>query len=396
MWNYLKGLLRNGSLPKKILIVALLAAIVVITVPILDTSGTNSVAFFAAIGYWFYRKFGKDLKENITDINTVPYWGNKFGLQNCITLLAEDKFEPYIDSRGKKIRDFKISKSGRWFQIKGHYYPSYLVYDYNTTTAKLTMIDGTQVDAGDWKYDFEVISSLEEYLNNDRTFRIDDAYHVRINHSDCSRAFKRAFNGSYDELATADWDRVRYKWEQELSEILITGLNRMDSKKHAEALRNTGIATDAMLTRVLMDDEIDEIAYGIKEDEIKNFSKCFKLESYSNDMCINNGVKLLKALGYPKNKIGTQFLFDCLRDIQKPYFEEAVITLEKYPRDELITYIESHVETAHATGDVLWGAGLLYLSRRIGYEISLARPKDKIEAIFHEAPEPIVMPQGRH
>ena len=61
--------------------------------------------------------------------------------------------------------------------------------------------------------------------------------------------------------------------------------------------------------------------------------------------------------------------------------------LEKYPVDELIPIIESHVETAHNTGDVLWGAGLIYLSKRIGYEISLAKEMNEAE--------PMVMSQGK-
>ena len=80
--------------------------------------------------------------------------------------------------------------------------------------------------------------------------------------------------------------------------------------------------------------------------------------------------------------MGAQFLFDCLKDIQKPYFEEAVVVLEKYPHDELVARIESNVETAHATGDVLWGAGLIYLSKRIGYEISLAKEMNEAEPML--------------
>lgn len=396
MWNYLKGLLRNGSLLSKFLIGALMFVVVMTGIALLGGIGSENTFFLGLWGVATFFSYKKHLRKFIKNVETVPYWGDKFGRDVCIKLLSEDKFKPYVNKKGEKIRELTVSESGRWFCIRGQYYPTYLVYDYNRASSELTMIDGTQIDSGDWKYDAKVIEALDEYLNADRNLRIDNAYHVRIATGDCSRAFKRIWQGTYKNLATADWDELRYRWEKELSELEIANLNRMNSREHAKALRNKSIADEALHTRVLMDEEIREIAGAIKDKSITKISGWFNPNAFKDDMCICNGVKLLKNLGYPANRVGTQFLFDCLRDIQKPYFEDAVIVLEKYPADELIPIIESHVETAHNTEDVLWGAGLIYLSKRIGYEISLARPKDEIEAIFHETPEPIVMPQGRH
>jgi hypothetical protein len=87
-------------------------------------------------------------------------------------------------------------------------------------------------------------------------------------------------------------------------------------------------------------------------------------------------VRLLRELGYPRNKAGVDFLFDCIKDIQKPYFEDAIEALSLFPRDELIELIEMHVTKAHEEGDVLFGAGLIYLSGKINYEISLSRNKE--------------------
>ncbi len=379
MWNYIKGLFRNGSLLPKFLLSAFFIVAVMTGIALAGGIGKASNSYWTWLGVTAFFRYRKHLKAFINNVETVPYWGNKFGRDACIKLLSEDKFKPYVNKRGEKIRELTVSESGRWFCIRGQYYPTYLVYDYNRASSEITMIDGTQIDSGDWKYDIKVIEALDEYLNVDRNLRLDNAYHVQITTGDCARAFKRIYQGTDEDLATCDWDELRYRWEKELTEIEIANLNRMNSREHATALKNKSVADETIHTRVMMDEEIREISNAIDHGVIKDISQWFSTTAFKDDMCICNGVKLLKNLGYPTNKVGTQFLFDCLRDIQKPYFEDAVITLEKYPVDELIPIIESHVETAHATEDVLWGAGLIYLSKRIGYEISLA--KQETEAV---------------
>ena len=68
-----------------------------------------------------------------------------------------------------------------------------------------------------------------------------------------------------------------------------------------------------------------------------------------------------------------------------------------FPNDLIIPQIEKYVEQAHKEGDVLFGAGLLYLSKRIGYEISLKRA-DSTEVELQESEsefEKLVMAQGK-
>ena len=101
--------------------------------------------------------------------------------------------------------------------------------------------------------------------------------------------------------------------------------------------------------------------------------------------------------GCPSADFGIQIISIAVTDIQKPYFEEAVNTLEMFPNDLIIPQIEKYVEQAHKEGDVLFGAGLLYLSKRIGYEISLKRA-DSTEVELQESEsefEKLVMAQGK-
>ena len=157
------------------------------------------------------------------------------------------------------------------------------------------------------------------------------------------------------------------------------------------------VANRELHGRVLLDIEIEAIVRSIENGKIKDIKNWFDKSLFRNDICVLNGVKLAKRLGYPKNESALDFLFDCITDIQKPYFEEAVNTLEMFPNDLIIPQIEKYVEQAHKEGDVLFGAGLLYLSKRIGYEISLKRA-DSTEVELQESEsefEKLVMAQGK-
>ena len=58
-------------------------------------------------------------------------------------------------------------------------------------------------------------------------------------------------------------------------------------------------------------------------------------------------------MGYPKNAKGIDFLFECIRDVQKPYCDDAVEVLKEYPSEELIRRIDKEVNEAYAVNDVV-------------------------------------------
>ena len=372
MWNYIKGLFRNGSFFVKALFLGAGLFTAFVLLALIFTSGAEGFwLFFLFPTLW--KKIKNPASETLRGLSTVPYWGEKFGFSNTIKLLAEDKFSRYVLKDGHVCRKVKVSKSGRWFSVAGRFYPLYLVKEYDAPMGELVMIDGHRLNCHDWIYSSEIRKALEEIFEANRIFEKDKNIRRSAISSDCAIAFRRAWGKSYEELARADWDSVRLKWEKELVEIEARTLSQKEMEKHDSGLENAFVAREAMYSRVLMDHELYTIANAIKDKKIKDTSDWWDVTRFKDELCTCNGAQLLRRVGYPSNAVGEDFLFDCLRDIQKPYFEDAVMTLSNFPKDELIERIEKYVAEAHANEDVLFGAGLIYLSKKIGYKISLAQ-----------------------
>ncbi len=375
MWNYIKGLLRNGSFLTTLMVMGagFLAAAVILSM-IFSAGPQGFVLFFLFPTIW--KKIKAPAKESLTKLSTVPYWGEKFGFKNTVKLLAEDKFSRYVMKDGHVCRKVKVSKSGRWFSVGGRFYPLYLIKEFDAPAGELVMIDGHRLDCHEWVYSGEIRRALEEIFEANRIFEKNKSVRRSAISSDCGTAFRRVWGKSYEELALADWDQIRLEWEKELTEIEERTISPKEKKKHEKGLTNSFVAREAMFSRVLTDNELLTIAYAIKDKVIKNTADWWDITKYKDDMCVCNGSQMLRRIGYPANAVGIDFLFDCLKDIQKPCFEDAVATLAKFPREELIEKIEENVAKAHEEGDVLFGAGLIYLSKEIDYTISLAKESD--------------------
>ena len=80
-------------------------------------------------------------------------------------------------------------------------------------------------------------------------------------------------------------------------------------------------------------------------------------------------VELLKKIGQPKNLEGCDFLFDCLGNIDEPYFYMAVGLLKTYPRRMREEKMEEYAKASHESGDVEKFGGLLYLAKELKYNI---------------------------
>ena len=370
MWNYFKGLFITGGLFKKIAAITIGFFGVITILAVLFSMKGRGIVFGSWAAWWFATKYNEKFGKTFKDIEHVPYWGNRFGRQKTIDLLDAEKFEPYVMNDGTICKWLQVSRSGRWFCVAGHYYPIYLVRGYDGRSRELLMIDGTRIKQP-WLETEPVKAAMKELFAANRIF--EKGLKKRDITGICATAFNRAWGQNYEALANADWDVVRYKWEQEVADLAASGMELSSFNKFRKALSLDDYAKESLQTRVLTDDEIDYIVQSIRRKEIKSTDGWFVISSYKDEMCICNGVKLLNRLGYPDNAMGDLFLFNCIRDIQKPYFEEAIEALKKFPRDLLIEMLETRVAVAHQEGDVLWGAGLIYLAKQIDYEISIAR-----------------------
>ena len=127
-----------------------------------------------------------------------------------------------------------------------------------------------------------------------------------------------------------------------------------------------------MFNRVLSDDEIKIVAKAVTDNKVEKPDVLFDIANYSDEFCISNGINVLYTMGYPANKEWIGFLFDCLKDVQKSYCDDAVIVLKAvYPGEELIERINAEIIKAHEASDLVWAAGLISLAKAIDYEITL-------------------------
>ena len=374
MWNFIKGILQSGIIMKKffktvwyLFLGLLLISIILVYKPIWITA---AIIFTPPL----FERLLSYLHGKYLDIETVPYWGQKFGFKQTIKLLAEDKFHPYKFRNGKVCRKLKVSESGRWFMVAGRYYPIYLVKRFIQRNNQILMIDGALLESQSWLDNKDVVAALEEIFTDKGVYS--NSVDAIVEKNDCKIAFSRVCGNDYKALGKADWDEVRLLLEKELKELQAGHANSRKKKKHMRDIISPESAKNTMYSRVLTDEEIQAISAAIKVGMILNLNGWFEKSNFKNDLFICNGVSILKAIGYPLNKVGENFLFECITDINKPYFEDAVTTLAQFPRENLIKLIEKHVSRAYEKHDVLFGAGLIYLAGKIDYEISLAKEND--------------------
>ena len=373
MWNFLKGILQSGIIIKKFFRTIWYLFLGIMLLALIISFRTPGVTFAFVLAPAFFERVFTYLQNKYLDIETVPYWGRKFGFKQTIKLLAEDKFHPYVFRNGKVCHKLKVSESGRWFMVAGRFYPIHLVKEFIRRDNDIMMIDGTLLSEQNWLGNWQVVEALEEIFADKGVYS--DTVDDNVTRRDCKTAFARVWGDDYKALGRADWDEVRYSLEKELKEIQAGHANSKAKKKHMRDIIVPDKARSTMYSRVLTDDEIQAVSAAVKVGMIQNLSGWFEMRHFKNDLCVCNGVNLLKALGYPYNKVGEEFLFQCISDIEKPYFEDAVTALSQFPRERLIELIEKNVARASARQDVLFGAGLLYLAGRIDYEISLAKEK---------------------
>ena len=376
MWNYIKGLLRVG-IPIKTVYFGMLAlafdffVLASWLVPIIkgDGIGANAIVFIVFITPAIVMTSAT--VESLKEYAVVPYWGRKFGKKSLFKLLAEDKFTAYVRKDGKKCRSIKISESGRWMKIAGRYYPIPFIrgIDYSRNAWTLVFINGEKFELPGL-FGKRTIEALKEIFppmkTDESTMTEDDIDKYNI------LAFEEAWDKPIEELAKADWFEIRYNWEKKYADIVSSAIPRSKKKRALRRMTDEDHVYKVMFCRVLANKEIKAIAEEIRKGGIERPYALFDITNYSDEFCICNGIKVLDSMGYPANKEWIGFLFDCLKDVQKSYCDDAVAVLKNhYPKEELIEHIDADIVKAHEANDLVWAAGLISLAKAIDYEITL-------------------------
>ena len=360
MWNYLKGLLRSGLLLSRLYYLFLSFVACVMVICALPYSLIFAAVAFPAI---------KVALEQFGLNSVVPYWGKIFGRKAVYRLLAEDRFHPYVNKMGETVKRIQISESGRWIRFRGRYYPiplmkSIAYWKNRPEESVITMIDGGTLKGVKGLRDRQEGKAFEEILKSTCDFS-NDVY---------KKAFYAAESKSkFSSLAEADWNDFRYRWEQECIVIASEHSSEKTRVQLLRAISSPDKAKNYFTHMSLTDDEIEEVCKAVRKGRIKDIRVFASLAIYEKEIYVCNATRLYEKLGYPDNEKSMDFLFDCLKDIKKPYCDDAVKALLTFPKDVLIKRIDADIQRAHATENLLWAAGLLALAKSINYEISLTK-----------------------
>ena len=287
----------------------------------------------------FITKKNRPHLKDIIPLKKVPHFGMK--MPQCFKEIRLDTFHPYIDKEGKENPDILLSDSGKWLKAAGRYYPIDLICGYNPQKNELYAIDGTIIKPGkvsrEWFFRND-LAELFEGMGNNRDKLPGNAAGV----------FKNLIDVDKEDLYKADLGKLRLAWES--------------------SLRGNHDPEKDIFTSVLGDHEIKKMATSIKKGS-RRLADYINFGDYQNEYSICNGVRLLGRLAYPMNKQGIDFLFECLNDVDEPYFMPAFDELMKFPRDILEKNLEERAEKTYEEQDVLKMAGLMFLAKRLDYDI---------------------------
>ena len=269
----------------------------------------------------------------------VPHYG--IYIKDCLKEIMDEEFHPYVTEEGEELPQVLISESEKWMKIAGKYYPVDLICGYNQRLSELYTIDGKTL-----KLHFRARSY--KYKAAIKAFFEDRGYYYKTNSYRAYAIFENITKGANGDLSKADFGKLRYTWEKNLSD---------DDYKHRDFFR--GVYADRDIKGVVKDIKKKKV---VLEDYL-NFS------DYKNEYSVCNGIRLLRKLGFPMKNRGIDFLFDCLNDIDEPYFMMATEELMTFNSDVLKEKLEERAPKAYEEQDVLKMAGLLYLAKKLDYEI---------------------------
>ena len=91
-------------------------------------------------------------------------------------------------------------------------------------------------------------------------------------------------------------------------------------------------------------------------------SKYFSFETCKTKFEVKELIKKIDAVEYPENADIIDFLFECLQDINWPFFEDAVECIKNnYPTEFVLEAVERKLAEAEEDKDYMWIGGIYYL-----------------------------------
>jgi hypothetical protein len=299
----------------------------------------------------------------------TPHLDKYISLHERLSVIRSKKFYPYR----KYAKFIKVSEDDKWVKIFNKYYPLDLIYGYDHISNELYFIDGYVVKLPKRAFKDKYNRFIDLFFD-ERGYTYDNLPSVS------KESFDKIVADGINSFEKVDWASLRYKWEVAIAKEKDIRKARKSSATIYQPLTHGGKLRRDYYIRALSQEEIKRTADIFRSG---NFSvnELTTFDSYVNEYCVCNGVKILGELGYPKNAKGIDFLFNCLKDVDEAYFMPAVDVLSEIPLSTLAPVIEEKAREAYKRCDVLRLAGILYLAKDLNYEIKFVKElKIKINA----------------
>ncbi|MCR5100773.1 MAG: hypothetical protein K6B41_05365 [Butyrivibrio sp.] len=276
----------------------------------------------------------------------TPHFGKLFGEKQINDFIKNETFHKYIYRDGSRSKNIKISESGNWLLIMDTYLPLDFICGI-TYSSEINTIDGSTIKIfpNDGYIPDDAHSDLKKFFK-------ERGYNYNPLPYNTKQAFQKALSRPINELDKADWGKIRYLWEKEIS-------------------KKIGYFSDkSIFGRVLSDKEMKKIIRSVKNNQ-NELSKYMILDEYSNEYCVCNGIELIKALPIEKQTAGIDFLFSCLGRPDRAYFFQASDLLVTMPDSLCKRKIDKELRLSYKNNDIQKIAGILYLAQKLNYETNL-------------------------
>ena len=295
-------------------------------------------------------------RKNAEKYDDLPHFGKLLNKSQVMRIIKNAEFSEYKTKRGEKLANVLVSEDDKWMCILDGYMPVDFICGYNEYRNELYSIDGGEICLPDEAKDSEIVHDIQAFFEDKGI-----CYTYVPEHAE--KRFNDALNVPRSEMDKADFSKVRYLWEKANA----TGRSSRKNNRYNPVDKKGNVSRE-IFESVLSDNEVFRTAEAVRQNKV-TLSTYLNFNEYKNEFSICNGVAVLEELGYPQNKEGMDFLFDCLGDVDEAYFGIAVNVLLTFPEKMLQEKIEEEAELAYKEFDIVGMAGIMYLAQKLGYTI---------------------------
>ena len=302
-----------------------------------------------------------DVKYKTDRFGKLPHFGKGLKKHQVMDIIDKSSFLPYQTKDGTILENITVSEDEKWLCICGGYMPLDLMCGYNDEANVLYSIDGGVIK-------LPGTAKLKKISHEINAFFEDRGMHYYTRPWKADEKFEEVLGKPYSELGKADFSRLRYQWEKNNANDLVSRIHNDIKWEDYEPVSAKGEVGHAIFERVLSDMEISSTMLAVISRKA-DLSAYLRFEDYENEFAVCNGIELLGRMEKKDNPKAIKFLFDCLSDVDEAYFVPAVDLLCKYKKRTIRENIEKEIRHAFENKDVVRIGGIMYLADRMDYKI---------------------------